>query len=286
MKAPALLLLLLLAMPASCGRSDDGADTNGQAAAAGPRTPEDALAAAERASAAGEPDSARPGLASSTPASPDKAKEADVAAGDAQVRSSPQADSGGRILERAAARYGELRSLQAEFSMIYENPLLRSRTTGEGSMYQKRPDRLLLRFSEPAGDIIMSDGRYFWLYYPSVDAAQVLRSEAAAGSSSGVDLQAQFLGDPTRRFAYTLDGEETVAGRQAWLLTLKPRERLGYRQLRVWIDQRDHLARRFEITEDNGSTRRFDLRNLKIDPALADGIFRFDVPAGARVITR
>jgi outer membrane lipoprotein-sorting protein len=298
MKAPALFLLLLPAVLASCGRSDTGSNANGQAAAGATQTPEEALAAAERASAAGEPDSAAPEQAPATAESAGAGADAGVAGGAPVVpspvqsssrpspRSTSQADSAGRILERAAARYGELRSLQAEFSMAYENPLLRSRTTGQGSMFQKRPDRLLLRFSEPAGDIILSDGQHFWLYYPSVDAAQVLRSEAAAGSSSGVDLQAQFLGDPTRRFSYTLDGEEAVAGRPAWRLTLKPREQLGYRQLRVWIDQRDHLARRFEITEDNGSIRRFDLRNLKIDPALADDIFRFDVPAGARVITR
>lgn len=196
------------------------------------------------------------------------------------------ADSAGAILERAAAKYQALRSLQADFTMTFENPLLRTRTEGRGTLYQKRPDRLLLRFSEPAGDVILSDGEYFWLYYPSVDREQVLRSPASAGGTSGVDLQAQFLGDPTQRFQYTLNGEEDVGGRKAWAFTLVPRERMGYRRLRVWIDQADHLSRRFEITEDNGSVRRFELRNLRADANLADNLFRFDVPAGVRVVTR
>jgi len=200
--------------------------------------------------------------------------------------SPPQADSAGQILERAAAKYAEVRSLQANFSMSFENPLLRSKSTGTGVLYQKRPDRLLLRFSEPAGDVIMSDGRYFWIYYPSTDPNQVLRSPASAGGASGVDLQAQFLGDPTRRFRSELVDEETVAGRRAWELRLTPLEPMGYRQLRVWIDQRDYLARRFEITEDNGSVRRFDLSGLRVNAALADDLFEFTVPAGARVITR
>jgi outer membrane lipoprotein-sorting protein len=197
-----------------------------------------------------------------------------------------QRDSAAGILERAADRYAQVRSLQADFTMSYENPLLKSRTTGAGKLYQQRPDRLLLRFSEPAGDVILSDGRWFWVYYPSVDATQVLRTAANPSASSGVDLQAQFLGDPTRRFSFTLDGAEAVGGREAWLLTLKPRERLGYRQLRVWIDQRDYLARRFEITEDNGSLRRFDLRNVRLDAALSDALFQFEVPPGAKVISR
>jgi outer membrane lipoprotein-sorting protein len=232
-------------------------------------------------------DAARtPPVQSAPPASREPTGGAPASPGPSGAVTGDPADSAVAILERAAARYQGLSALQADFTMTYENPLLRSRSTGEGVLYQKRPDRLLLRFSEPAGDVILSDGRYFWVYYPSIDAAQVLRSEASAGSTSGVDLQAQFLGDPARRFAATLDGEETVAGRRAWQLTLKPRERLGYQQLRVWLDQRDYLARRFEITEDNGSTRRFELRNLRLDPTLADNLFRFDVPAGARVVTR
>ena len=299
MKATMILLVSLLLSVAACTRSESGgrgADPDGM----NPVARSDAAAGAD--TAAGDLETVSMPPASSPAASGEGGRQAAGEAGERQARvpvgtASPggvesaaavaeQTDSAARILEQAAARYGELGSQQADFTMSYENPLLRSRTTGAGVLYQKRPDRLLLRFTEPVGDVILSDGRWFWIYYPSVDSAQVLRSAASAGASSGVDLQAQFLGDPTKRFAYTLDGRETVGGRAAWLLTLKPRERQGYRQLRVWIDQQDYLARRFEITEDNGSIRRFELRNLRLEPALADGLFRFDVPAGARVITR
>ncbi|NJD10440.1 MAG: outer membrane lipoprotein carrier protein LolA [Gemmatimonadetes bacterium] len=287
MKLRFLLLLLATALPLACDRSADRSDTGGDApAAAATRTPEAAISAAEQVSAAGEPDTAgaqsdRPALETPAPGGP-----AAVQGAVAQPATGAPGDSATRILERAAARYAALNSLQADFAMTYENPLLRSRSNGSGTLYQKRPDRLLLRFSEPAGDVILSDGRYFWVYYPSVDAAQVLRTQASPDASAGVDLQAQFLGDPTRRFSYALEGEEAVNGRPAWRLTLKPRESLGYRELRVWIDQRDDLAHRFEITEENGSIRRFELRNPRLNGALPDALFQFDVPAGARVVTR
>jgi outer membrane lipoprotein-sorting protein len=197
----------------------------------------------------------------------------------------PAADSAGRILTRAAERYGALRSLQADFTMRLENPLLRSTIASAGVLYQKRPDRLLLRFTDPDGDVIVSDGEYFWVYYPSVNAEQVMRSPAAQGGRSGVDLQAQFLGNPVERFQYTLEGVERVGERSAWRMLLVPRERVGYRSLRVWLDERDYLARRFEITEDNGSIRRFELRNVRLNPDLSDALFRFQTPSGARVIS-
>src|SRR5690606_20343402 len=124
-------------------------------------------------------------------------------------------------------------------------------TTGRGTLYQRRPDRILLRFSEPAGDVIVGDGRHFWIYYPSVDAKQVIRAPAGEAGAGGVDLQAQFAGDPVTRFTATLEGKESVGGQAAHVLTLVPRQRMGYRKLKVWVDERDHLVRRFEITEEN-----------------------------------
>lgn len=281
MKNTILMGAALACLLTACSSADDSPDTADRAGdTTPPATFADTPAAQPAAPADVEP------AAGGGATSPGPAPGESAAPGGATPAAPVQGDSATRILEQASAKYRAIRSLQADFSMVYENPLLRSRTEGAGTLYQKRPDRLLLRFSEPAGDVVLSDGEYFWIFYPSVDPGQVVRSPASEGGASGVDLQAQFLGDPTRRFSYQLNGEETVAGRRAWLLTLTPRERTGYRKLRVWIDQADDLARRFEITEDNGSLRRFELRNLRVNPTLGDAIFRFDPPAGVRVITR
>jgi outer membrane lipoprotein carrier protein len=200
------------------------------------------------------------------------------------AQATPQ-DEAAAVLQRAAAAYANVRALRADFVMQYSNPLLRQQTTSRGTLYQRRPDRIALVFSDPAGDVILSDGQFYWVYYPSVDAAQVIRCAAAEGGEQGVDLQAQFVGDPVRRFRYTLDGQESVGGRAAHVLTLEPRERTDYRTLKVWLDTRDSLARRFEITEHNNTVRRFDLSDFEVNPAIPDATFRFTPPAGSRVVS-
>jgi outer membrane lipoprotein carrier protein len=195
------------------------------------------------------------------------------------------ADEGATILRRASAAYDNVRSLQADFEMNFENPLLRQRLTSRGTIYQRQPDRLALRFTDPAGDLIVSDGQYFWIYYPSNNAQQVTRAPAAAAGQSAVNLQAQFVGNPVERFSYTLEGAESVGDRQAQVLTLVPRQRAEYRSLKVWIDSRDSLVRRFEITEHNGSVRRFDLRNMQVNPTIPEAVFRFTPPDGVRVVS-
>jgi outer membrane lipoprotein carrier protein len=279
------------AAPAS-GAASAPADTSAVAApgvtgalpevpAAGPDGAVAAGGAMERSTASQPGGARRDETAASRPESP-------PAAGTAGRTEGPPAgtgaDEGADVLRRASAAYENVRSLRADFVMNFENPLLRQATTSRGTIYQQQPDRIALRFSDPQGDVILSDGRHFWVYYPSVNAQQVIRSPASAGGESGVNLQAQFVGNPVERFRYELHGTEQVAGRTAHALTLVPRQRAEYRSLRVWIDARDGLARRFEVTEHNGSVRRFDLQNMQVNPTIPESVFRFTPPEGARIV--
>lgn len=196
----------------------------------------------------------------------------------------PAADEGAAVLRRAAAAYEDVTSMQASFVMHFNNPLLRQQTTSRGMLYQQRPDRIALRFTDPDGDIILSDGQNFYIYQPSIDARQATQTPAAPGGGGGVDLQAQFVGNPTERFRYTLEGRENVGDRPADVMMLVPRTRAEYRSLKVWFDTRDSLARRFEITEHNGSVRRFDLSGLRTNTAVPADVFRFTPPAGVRIV--
>jgi outer membrane lipoprotein carrier protein len=191
-----------------------------------------------------------------------------------------------RILQEASDRYAEVRTLRANFTMRTVNPLLRSTTISRGVLHQQRPDRIALRFTDPDGDVMLADGRYLWAYYPSVNAQQVMRSPAGAAGSSGVDLQAQFLGDPVRRFEHTFEGREGVGGRDAFVLTLVPRVAADFSRLRVWVDAQDRLVRRFTVTETNGVERTIELENLQTNVTVPAGVFDFTPPPGARVIER
>lgn len=190
------------------------------------------------------------------------------------------------LLDQAAATYQGVHSLRAEFTQELTNPLLGTHMESAGTLFQREPDGFLMRFSKPAGDVIVSDGRYFWIYYPSVDTKQVIRSPANASGRSGVDLQAQFIGDPEERFQATYDGTATLQGRATNVLTLVPRTESGYRSMKVWIDAKDHLVRRFEITDPQGVVRHIELRDIVVNPTLPDSLFRFTPPPGAHVIDR
>ena len=77
-----------------------------------------------------------------------------------------------------------------------------------------------------------------------------------------------------------------VGGRPAHVLVLRPRVETGFRSLRIWVDDRDHLVRRFEISEHNDVSRHFELSDLRTGVNLPDELFRFSPPEGTHVVTR
>lgn len=286
---PRLLALAgALALPA-CGGAD-AADARGAAPASTPaasRAPDTTSggeAALETAStppagasapgASGAPDAAAPGVPVPRP---DGARS--LPAAQAAPESAPDAE---RILRRVEEAYEGVRSLQADFVQDLDVPLLGTKQRSTGKIYQRRPDRFLMKFTDPAGDVIVADGRHFWMYYPSNDPRQVMRTSIAAGSEQ-VDLHRQFLSDPTERYAATLTGQETVDGHATHVLTLVPKGQSPYRRLRIWVDRDDHTVRRFEMTEENESVRRIEFRNLRKNVSLPDGLFTFTPPKGAQV---
>jgi outer membrane lipoprotein-sorting protein len=195
----------------------------------------------------------------------------------------PAAQEAAEVLRRTAAAYDRMHSVAADFTQVLRNTLLGRTTESAGTLYQREPDKFLMDFSDPEGDRIVSDGRWFWMYFPSVDEKQVIRTPRRG---QGLDLQAQFVGDPVERFEHTYHGAETFRGREAHVFTLEPREPMGYRRMKVWIDTDDWLVRRFEIHEDNGNVRHMELRNVVVDPELPDALFEFTPPEGAIVVER
>lgn len=287
---PAALLALALT---ACGGNEaaDAADRMPRGVASAPEAsapprdvpatpvqPEEAAApavdGAEQAAAPGAPAPAASPSAAPAPSAP--AAEP-APRGDASTQDRAQ-----EILRQAERVANGIRTLEADFVQSLNVPLLGQSQRSAGKMYQKRPDRFLMRFTEPAGDVMVADGRHFWIYYPSTDRTQVIRTSISNGAGQ-VDLQQQFLSNPAQRYVATIAGEEQVAGHATWVLTLVPRGASPYRLLKVWVDRDDHLVRRFEITEENDSVRRVELRNLKINGAVSDDLFVFTPPAGTQV---
>ncbi len=289
-KASTYIALLGALAVAACGDADPAARERTPLPAPAAETSDSDAGAYAAAPPEGEPVPA-PGagaeeLAARSGPAPRPAASA-PAAERATMAPAPPAETAAAaaVLGRAERAYDAVRSLEADFVQSVTVPLLESTQHSRGKLYIRRPDRFLMKFSEPEGDIVVADGSYFWMYYPSADPKQVIRASVGDGSRQ-MDLQREFLSNPTERYDAVLGPVESVDGRPAQVVVLTPKGASGYRRVRIWVDREDALVRRFEIVEENESVRLLDLNGLRPNVALGDALFRFTPPPGAQIFSQ
>jgi outer membrane lipoprotein carrier protein len=190
-----------------------------------------------------------------------------------------------QTIDRAVAAWQAAKTVRASFEQTLTNPLTGSEVTARGEFQQQGRNRIGIRFTDPAGDRIVADGRALWIYIPSTTPGQVIRSSLAQGANS-VDLTGQFLTSPKTKYKITAAGTTTVGGRRAHGLLLVPKRDGSHPFTRatVWVDDRDGLVRQFEVTDQNGVTRRVRLTAISVNVPVDAAAFRFTPPKGVRVV--
>jgi len=198
---------------------------------------------------------------------------------------SAQEDRGLSVLEGASARYHAAKAVCADFTQTLSVPLLGQENHGSGRLCQEQPDLFAMRFDDPAGDVVVMDGTYVWIYYKSSDPKTVIRLPVA-DAPGGFDLHREFLENPAEKYEISYEGTEKVDGRETDRIRLVPRAPASYQTAVVWIDVGDHLLRRVKLEEENESVRTVTLSEVTFDPRIPEGWFTFTPPSGVQIISR
>ena len=194
-------------------------------------------------------------------------------------------DRGLDILHTAAERYAAVETLCADFTHLLSVPLLGRERTGTGRLCQGRPNLFAMRFSDPAGDLIVVDGDFAWIYFPSNDAKTVLKTSADR-SAGGRDFHREFLEDPESKYDVEYEGPDVIEEHETHRLRMRPKGPVTYRSAVVWIDVGDPVLRQLRLEEENGNVRTIVLANVGFDVAPGVGWFSFTPPEGALVMVR
>lgn len=193
-------------------------------------------------------------------------------------------ERGMALMQEAADRYQRIDALCADFTQHLRVPLLGDERTGRGRVCQARPNRFSMRFTEPDGDRIVVDGESVWVYYPSMDAKQVLRSPVSE-QRGGHDFYREFLDQPETKYEVTYEGEDTVDGHATHRLHLVPKRPASYREAVLWIDQGTPTLRQIRMEEENGTVRTITLSNMDFQSDPNGAWFTFTPPEGAHIIS-
>ncbi len=196
-----------------------------------------------------------------------------------------RAQDANALVGRSSRVYRSLSSLRADFVQIIDNPMIDS-AESRGRLVQAGPDKLAMRFTDPAGEAVIIDGRSVWVYTPSTTPGQVIRmSVPSGGPVYGYNMLGWLLDRPAERYTASYLRGDVVGGRSMDVVELVPAvPDLPFERAVLWLDRADGIPRRLEITEHSGAMRTLTLSKVRVNQSVPDSTFRFDVPSGVRVV--
>jgi outer membrane lipoprotein carrier protein len=200
----------------------------------------------------------------------------------AQDSAPPAPVTPGAMLDRAAAQYRNAHTIRAAFEQTLTGAGTGAKHKSIGEYFQSG-SRFALRFSDPAGDAIVSDGSSLWLYLPSSAKGQVIKMPSQAGE--GLDILTELLGAPKSSYIVAKWREEPVDAHATTVLTLSPRKNdMPFTHATLWIGNSDGLIWKLETVEQSGLTRRVRFTSVNFDAELPADVLTFNVPAGVKII--
>ena len=189
------------------------------------------------------------------------------------------------IIGRAGRIYRNLGSLQAEFVQTIEDRSQGDTLVSRGTVTQSGNNFFAMRFSDPAGEAVVVDGKYIWTYTPSTSPEVVFRSPLPNDPVYGVNLLAILLDRPQERYRATYVERDNAGGHPQDVIDLVPTsESVPFTKARLWLGIDDALPRRIELDEGGGARRILVLTRLRPNATIARATFQFEVPKGVKIV--
>ena len=191
------------------------------------------------------------------------------------------------ILARFDEVQNSIHTLSAGFKETTTNPLLVEPIHAEGRFYMTKPTAIRWEYSRPEEmRFVIADDLYTG-YFPAQKRAErrnIQRWREHIFRFFGVGQASNELG---KFYDIRLEtAANTVPG--TYLLVLQPqrkRVRKRVEEAWFWLDATTYLPRQVEYRGSDGRSRRIEFTEIKVNPDLAAGLYRVDVPSDVRITT-
>ncbi len=192
------------------------------------------------------------------------------------------------IAKAMQAKFKALKSYQADFSLSIKD-LGKTRTSSGVATYGEG-GKLNFTFSQPAGDVIVSNGQTLYVYVARLRAVgrQPLKTKDKDGKSLYSAGTAEGLSNLFRRYHYRFDKPEQPRefdGARFFVLELKEKEITGgYDKITLYVEPDTYLIRRMQASSPSGRSVELTFSNIKLNPPIDAKLFQFKEPENAKIV--
>ena len=170
------------------------------------------------------------------------------------------------------------RSAQANFTQEVQDKNGKRIQSASGTMQFVRPGKFRWEYSKPYEQLIVGDGRKFWIYDVDLEQVTVKKLDAALGSSPAALLSGS---DEIER-GFTLSDLEDRDGLE-WLQATPKSAESTFEKILMAFDAGSQLVR-MELHDAFGHHTVLRFTEMKRNPSLSPQRFQFAPPKGADVL--
>ncbi|MES0491682.1 MAG: outer membrane lipoprotein carrier protein LolA [Leptospirales bacterium] len=183
------------------------------------------------------------------------------------------------IVDKVKAKFKGIETYSADFTI--KTVEKKNNKTYRGKAYYKKGGNVNFTFTEPYGDIIISNGKKMWIYIKKMKTVGV--QELNSPKDAGVTGTTGYEGVMSMftRYHYSYDTPEqprTVDGKSYYILNLKEKVSSGgFSTMTVYVNATTSLIEKLVATNNRNKTVTLTYKNIKLNPELPPSLFYFKV---------
>ncbi|HLP98859.1 MAG TPA: outer membrane lipoprotein chaperone LolA [Sideroxyarcus sp.] len=171
------------------------------------------------------------------------------------------------------------RSAQADFTQEVRDKNGKRIQSASGTMQFVRPGKFRWEYRKPYEQLIVGDGKKFWMYDTDLNQVTVKKLDAALGSSPAALLS----GSNEIERGFVLEDIEGHDGLE-WLQATPRSAESSFEKILMAFDARSQLVV-MELHDAFGQHTVLRFSALKTNPSLSPKLFKFVAPKGADVLS-
>jgi chaperone LolA len=174
------------------------------------------------------------------------------------------------IIKNVQSNYKGIKDAKASFSHTGK------KNSESGTIYIQKENKYRI---ETKGQVLVTDGITSWSY--SLKKKQVIVDNYK--DDGNTFSPNKFLFNYPENFYSDLEGSETIADLDCYVLKLRPRSKGNVKSATIWVDKNENLIRKITIVSKEG-TDTYNLKKISLDSGVSSSKFTFTPPSDVEVI--
>ena len=188
------------------------------------------------------------------------------------------------LVQKLQERYEGVNSMVAEFEQVSQIANVQSSFSGKGRVFFQKPGKMRWEYKSPDKQYVVCNGEKIWFYQPKEGQVLVDKVNQAFTGKTPVNFL-MGIGKLKDDFNLQLLAVKGVKEGNYFEIEMVPKENLAdVKKIILRADRGDYLVRGIRIYDFFLNLNEIKFTKIKINPALADKVFTFVPPKGAKVM--